>query len=380
MSLVCIDFETNGLNIASKTFKILSTAFYYENGNTYFTESFEDACTVIKTILSDPKNKILVYNISFEGPILLKFGLVKDFNQLVDVWRLSNYVNNTTKDRKTSLNASVSLFFKVADYKKPFFDKMIELGLAKTDKEAHTKIAMLPKEDLEAYNIADVKWTYELYKYAVDKLKEWDYLTYCREDYKNYSAESLMYAKAYLRGVKIDRELALKNVEELDSVNKKLTDEVLTDEKVLEFEKRMNADIEITPNDIRKFYKEVKGEKVSVKKDEISKMITEELTSWVLEKKWKRFNFNSSKQKIEFFIEFLGNDVASTTPKGAPKVSKNVIKEYGGIGITIAKINDTEKQVKELQKLIDLSIEDGLLHPTLRSGSTISGRSSSKIS
>ena len=376
--LLSCDFETNGIQITSNTFRIISVALSYENGEDLFFKNTDQAFDIVKKFLdTDPKNKLLVYNISFEGAIFLKYGIVKDFSRLIDVWRIANYCNNEVNNRKTSLNASVQLLLGVPDFKKPFFDKMIELGYAKDDKEAHKKIAMLPDELLKEYNCLDTKYTLDLYKECIKLLTKWEYLDTARRDYINYSAEAFLYAVSYLRGLNIDKDLASKNIEELKSEIPEFERAVKENPDVLKYEALLNKDLKITDADVRKVFKK-RGESVTIKKGTGESLLTEEERKEVLAGKWVYFNPNSSKQKVELFIDMLGYPILNVTEGGAPSISKNVLRDYGELGKALQEILKREKEVAEIEKLLELSKEDGLIHLTLRSGATISGRSSSK--
>jgi len=376
--LLSCDFETNGIQITSNTFRIISVALSYENGEDLFFKNIDQAFDIVKKFLdTDPKNKLLVYNISFEGAIFLKYGIVKDFSRLIDVWRIANYCNNEVNNRKTSLNASVQLLLGVPDFKKPFFDKMIELGYAKDDKEAHKKIAMLPDELLKEYNCLDTKYTLDLYKECIKLLTKWEYLDTARRDYINYSAEAFLYAVSYLRGLNIDKDLASKNIEELKSEIPEFERAVKENPDVLKYEALLNKDLKITDADVRKVFKK-RGESVTIKKGTGESLLTEEERKEVLAGKWVYFNPNSSKQKVELFIDMLGYPILNVTEGGAPSISKNVLRDYGELGKALQEILKREKEVAEIEKLLELSKEDGLIHLTLRSGATISGRSSSK--
>ena len=377
--ILSLDVESNGLIITSNTFHIISIALTYEDYTDAFYKDVDEAFDIVKKFLDDPKNKLLVYNISFEGPILLKYGVIKDFSQLIDVWRLSNYVNNVTENRKTSLNASVELLLGVPDFKKPFFEKMIELGYAKDDREAHARIALLPDDLLKEYNCLDTKYTLMLYHKCIELLTSWGYLGTARKDYVNYSNEAFLYAKSYLRGIFIDRGLAKSNIDKLKEEISALNEVIKVHPDVLRYEQILNKDISISDSDARKVLK-AKGEKVVVKKGTGASLLTEEEKEEVIKSKWQYFNPNSSKQKTELFIDMLKMPVLNVTESGAPSVTKNVLRDYGELGGLLNKVLGKEKEMTEIEKVLELSEEDGRLHITLRSGSTISGRSSSKVS
>jgi len=378
--LLSCDLETNGLDVISSTFKIISIALSYENGDDLFFKNSDQAFDVVKKFLdADPKNKLLVYNISFEGAIFLKYGIVRDFSRLIDVWRIANYCNNEVNNRKTSLNASVQLLLGVPDFKKPFFDKMIELGYAKDDKEAHKKIAMLPDELLKEYNCLDTKYTLDLYKECINLLTKWEYLDTARRDYINYSAEAFLYAVSYLRGLNIDKDLAKSNTDKLKEEVSTLNEVIKVHPDVLRYEQILNKDISISDSDVRKVLK-AKGEKAVVKKGTGASLLTEEEKDEVIGGKWQYFNPNSSKQKTELFIDLLEMPILNVTESGAPSVTKHVLRDYGPLGVLLNEVLGKEKEGTEIEKLLELSKEDGLIHLTLRSGSTISGRSSSKTS
>jgi DNA polymerase I-like protein with 3'-5' exonuclease and polymerase domains len=240
---------------------------------------------------------------------------VRDFSQIVDVWRLVNYVNNDSEDRKTSLNASVQKFLGIEDFKEPFFKKMIELGFAKDSKDAHRKIAMLPDDLLKEYNILDVVYTMRLYHYCIDKLKAWGYLDYARDDYKLYSVESLLYSKSYLRGIEIDRALCFSNLTELNLERDALITEVYEHDDIIAYEKVINRDVCLTDADARKWLK-ANGIVAPIKKGTGVALLSEEVAEDLLEAKKSRFNLRSSKQLRELFIETLKFPILKLTDGG----------------------------------------------------------------
>jgi hypothetical protein len=92
------------------------------------------------------------------------------------------------------------------------------------------------------------------------------------------------------------------------------------------------------------------------------------------------FNFNSCLHKKLLFIDILGYPVIRYTDGGKPEISKVTLPEYGEIGGKLLKMLKMQKELKQLEVIEAMSEEDGRLHPSLRSSTTVSSRSSSTMS
>jgi hypothetical protein len=274
--------------------------------------------------------------------------------------------------RKTSLPSAVEHLYGVENYKRPFLDKIIEMGLADNDKKAHSHIAELPPELLEEYNILDVLWTYKVYEECIARLSKWG--VDWEPDHAGYMNECKLFGDAFKRGIRVDRELLLGNIE-------KLKERIIAKEKeirelpcIAEAESRLNGSVVVTAPTVRKW----KVENGIAPEVSLSQERMEQVTAYAKAKKWRPFNFNSSTQKRLLFLDILKMPIIKPTAAGCPCMDKAVMKEYGDVGKMFSTYQNLSKQLDECIKIEYHSKLDGYMHCPLRSGSTVSGRSSSR--
>ena len=372
---IVVDFETlyngYGLEIWSKNFTIVSASFLVE-GTCMFTTDFQEIQETLNSYYAEGYT-FLVYNMGFDCTIMKYiFGLKDIFKRSIDVWRLFNYCCLTVDDkhagkklRKTDLAAAKVYLYGGEDYKKPFLTKVIDMGLAKTEKEAHAHIASLPPEMLEEYNNADVVNTRQVYMKCKELLEGWQ--TKWEFDHMAYASEVEAYSDSFIRGIKIDRDLAQKNVEVLQAKLEDITETILKAKEIGKVEEMSNG---IPQMSLKQLTKESKLSGIPVTE-------TEALKELKRQRLWVKFNFNSVLHKRALFIGVMRLPIKKLTPKGEAKVDKKVLKTYGELGKQFVKRADFVKQIEELKKLIELSAEDGRWHMHLSSGRTVSGRSSS---
>ena len=185
-----------------------------------------------------------------------------------------------------------------------------------------------------------------------------------------------MYAKSYLTGICVNQKQAQKDLESMDIRIKEIDKLVENHEHVIKFEELLNKDFTIKDSSVRKLFKE-RGISQTIKKGTGASLISEDDKKLIFERERIRFNAGSTKNLRELFIDMLGMPVLSVTDSGLPQVSRKNLKEYGELGLLLAERSQLMKDEKEVEKLLDGSKEDGRIHPFLRSGSTISGRTSS---
>jgi hypothetical protein len=386
-----VDLETDntqghGLSYFRKDYKVISASVQVVDGAGESPPIFYTDMEVLKNDLnwaSDSDYTFLVYNAGFDcGVMKHHLGIRNAFNA-IDVWRLFNYTCLTVTDkfakagddkRDTKLNGAVKYLFGVKDYKAEFLDYFIEKGLAKNHKDAHAMVAQLPPDLLERYNNADTEWTWKVYKECVRRLESWgiDW----RLDHWGYIWEAELYSDAFVRGITIDRDVLSASVATLTKEIKAERKALMDVPEVIEAEKRCNQiNVKLTKPLIRK-WKDAHGLDKSYV---IGEAETEAVIEWRRKQLWKPFNFRSGKQKQVLFLEVMALPIEKLTKKGNPEISKKTLGAYGKTGKQLLSMLLKMKELDECLALLELSEYDGKLHASLRSGSTVSGRSSSKV-
>ena len=388
LNLYCvIDFETVqdkrnlGLSVYHPDFQVSSAAFRLSNGKEYFTQDYEDIKTCLDYFHTHGYT-FVVFNMGFDCNIMRHlFGISDAFERSIDAWRLFSYVNMNVNDkhskkgdpRDTSLPGAVKYLFKVADFKAEHLQYFLDLGLARNMKEAHAMVGSLPEERLKAYNLADVYWTEKVYLECLRRLNEWE--VPWEYDYNAYVSEASLYAKAFCRGITVDLPQLQQSIEQLTTEVAEVEVVLRQEPKIIEAEGLLNkVPTKITKPMIKK-WKAAMGYDSSYMLDEGD---GDRVLEWQRQLKWKPFNFRSSAQKSFLFIDLMGLPVERLTKGGKPEISKKTLHAYGKLGKTLLKMLLKMKELDECQRIYALSKDDGFLHPQMRSGTTVSGRSSSK--
>lgn len=86
------------------------------------------------------------------------------------------------------------------------------------------------------------------------------------------------------------------------------------------------------------------------------------------------FNIGSGKQLQELLYDYLQYPVNEYTDSGEPAVSGNALLQMGDIGLALDKINEVAKELTYVRKALEVSAEDGLVHPQFRVPGTLTGR------
>jgi DNA polymerase I-like protein with 3'-5' exonuclease and polymerase domains len=383
-----VDFETVqdkrnlGLSVYHRDFRVSSAAFRTFGGKEHFTRDYADIKNCLEYFATHGY-AFVVYNMGFDCNIMRHvYGIADAFEISVDAWRLFSYcnmlVNNkyakNKKERDTSLSGAVKYLFKVDDYKAEHLQYFIDQGLAKNMKEAHAMVGSLPEEKLKVYNIADVYWTEKVYLECLRRLNEWE--IQWEYDYKAYAHEASLYAKSFCAGITVDLEQLKASIAQLTEEISVAEVEVRNDPKIIEAELLLNKPKgKLTKPLVRK-WKKAMGYELSYI---LSEAEGEAVLEWKRQLDWTPFNFRSSKQKTFLFIDLLGLPIERLTKGGKPEISKKTLHAYGPLGTKLLKLLLKMKELDECQRIYDLSKDDGFLHPMLRSGTTVSGRSSSKM-
>ena len=105
-----------------------------------------------------------------------------------------------------------------------------------------------------------------------------------------------------------------------------------------------------------------------------------EAEEWNRGRKWVAFNPASNKHKQKLFLDILHMPVVKLTTGTVPQpqMNKAVMKAYGPVGKLFITLQNLTKQLEELEKIELLSRVDGRVHFPMKSGGTVTSRSSSK--
>jgi DNA polymerase I-like protein with 3'-5' exonuclease and polymerase domains len=104
----------------------------------------------------------------------------------------------------------------------------------------------------------------------------------------------------------------------------------------LGLEKAHNRLLLVKESAKKRFFKELKNEIASIEEDWADRRIADYKRQYNKDwyrnnpSEWKRFNLNSDKDKRELFYSKLGNTIEVHTDNGAPSVSGDAVKRFGG--------------------------------------------------
>jgi hypothetical protein len=362
--LLVFDLEADyhyGLEPWSVNYKLTAAGFIkYENGNKTGELFSTDFSQIRETIqkANDADFVFVVYNASYEYSVVLaQFGI--RLKNVIDVMRLHQHATKRFgKERSLSLGKAVEEHFLTINYKEKYFKYLINKGIAKNEKEAHGKVSELPEVLLQAYNMEDVFFTADLLFTLVDKLDfegyKWQF------DQVFYISDVKRNCEAFIRGVKIDRELAYKGLQEHKEKQEEYYNTFFKKyaEVINKTEMEINRITDIADFEKRKA-KAKNPEKLEFKVRAI-----------------KSFNLNSGKHKSKL-VDILGLECRIFTEKGAYSFNKNHLHQWGELGEDLLRLSKLRKPIEELEKVIAMSSEDGRLHSLVKSGLTSTGRSTS---
>lgn len=341
---VIIDVEADhnhGLDPWHPEFKLLSLASVVVNkyegtrSDYYFTDK-EEIIAHLSPLIEDGY-VIAVYNASYEHPVILS-QLNIDINKkdlLVDVMRMYQYsTKRTGQERSLKLESAFEEFFDIADYKSEYTTYLVQNNVARNPKEAHKKVGMLPPDMLGKYNLKDVYVTEEVMYACMGYLGsigyDWDM------DHNVYIHDVCRNTRSYLRGLKMNFEKALQNLQKIKDKQDKIKEEIF----------------ETYKDGIDLFMK-------------------------TYPKKVTSFNIGSTTQLAFFCTDILGLKCEYFTEKGKPSFAKGFLGQWGEFGLLVKEHNKLNGPYRELKKTISLASITGRLHSQVKAGLTSTGRSKS---
>lgn len=365
--LCVVDVEANfdyGLQYYHEKYKLESMAFYIvrdqEVVDTLYTEDMEEAGGILLQA-QEQGYMFLVWNLTYEyGVFLTQFGI--DIKESVIDAMLVYKDATERKSRYSKKPWGLSLanaaweMCDVKDYKNKHLQPLIDNGVAKNMKDAHAHVAELPSELLEAYNLDDVKYTWEVFYKSCERLQhvgyDWTRL------HPLYVADCVRNVNAFIRGIKIDRDMLYKGYKSLERQQQELSDQFM-----LKYEEAINTACEKI-----KSYKEDKSyydRKAKAKNPDKIKFIPVEPIV---------FNINSTDHKA-YLADALGLEARFFTDAGSPSFNRKHLHQWGELGKDLEKFSKISRPIMECEKVLALSEDTGRLHTLVRPAMTITGRS-----
>ncbi len=374
--LVALDFETclasgeASPDFYRPDFRIASTAVTWESGS-LFLEG-EDTARELLTYLQNNNVQVVVHNLSFEyGVVLNRFPEISinwhaDTARLSQLWDSGGDRSEESDDddedappRKS--NSGLGLEVCAArvlppeyhDHKKPYHDLLItEFKVKKS--EVGSSLHLLPKPELEKYNIRDTEVTYALYTTLNDRFEKIGYNWSL--DHDIYRMSCMLVSRSRTAGVLVDQSISREHL-------KNLNDEYLKMEA--DFRERFLTQIQEIENETLEatlaLLKTDKGrEKARIR-------LQEQPEKW-------QFNINSVAQKQRLFCDKLGIKAKVFTEKGGPSFKKSALGQWGDGGQMLKKRGSLKIATKQCETLLEKSSLDGRWHIDLMAAGTNTGR------
>lgn len=362
------DFEANedwGLHIWHPQYTLTSCEFLFVDGDKrrfIFSTDIAEIKKLLKFAIKDGYI-LIVYNYSYEYAVLSHVLKIEPpHNQVLDALRLYGLATKRAgKAAKRSLIAAVEEFFKVKDFKDEFHQKVIELGLAKNKAEAKGAVGNLPPDILEEYNKADVEWTEKVFLESYDRLIGFG--VDISFDSNFYNRKVIRNVKAWLHGVKVDREEAAANLASLkeeydgyiEQFKEKYALEIAEAVRLIK-ESKLEKDYQARYNKAKN--------KDKIKRKEDVKF---------------EFNLGSTDQLTVLFLDVFKLRAKVFTKGGAPSFGRKFMGQWGEHGELISKWKSLVKPISELESVLEQSEVDGRVHFYINPYGTVTGRGSSSF-
>jgi len=360
------DFEAAsewGLEIWHPEYKLVSCDFLLvdgENRKFKFTKDLEVMRKCFKAAIANDFH-FVCHNYAYEYSVLKKlFGITLSPERVIDTMRLHSYATKRCgAQAKRSLVSAVEEYFEVADYKDEYHQALIDAGVAKNKREAKGKVGELPEDLLERYNRADIDYTEKVLIHCIDDINsngldiEQDLYLYNRKVMRNMDA--------WLRGVRVDREAAERNLESL----KEEHSGHITGFHTLYAEEIRRAEELIEQANLERDYQ---SRRKKAKHPENIKR---------KESKPHTFNLGSMDDLAVLFVDVFGLKPKIFTAGGAPSFKKDFLAQWGDKADLMLKWKKLVKPISELKAILEHSSVDGRVHFYISPFGTVTGRGSS---
>lgn len=346
MEKFCVlDLETTGLNFYEEDFRIKSVALVWNDGTAEFIVGEKEVGDRLSELGQTP---ILVYNLSFElGCVRCRYPNLS-LNFTTDVARLVQLFDGGGDGplQGVSLKKSIRRILSIEDdYTESIYSWIRHNipGVRRGKEGAY--LSQAPYDLLKAYNIADSKYTLDLYNFIVTQFKEEGYDWSL--DNEIYMSTVDLVVQSKIAGVYVDRETLTKNIEVMRA-------EVLT------------TDI--------KFREDFAGEILHVQQALLAKKNAK------LKKKQHtelpEFNIGSKTQLKMLFVDLMGIDIGFKTLTGNPSFKSSHLGLYGPGGVLLAKRGKKLLILNQALALLELSEKDNRWHVSLKLTNVRTGRAS----
>lgn len=340
---VVLDLETSGLNFYESDFEIKSAALVWNDGTAEFIVGEKEVGERLAQLGQTP---ILVYNLSFElGCILCRYPELS-LNFTVDVARLTQLWDGGGDGplQGLSLKRCVRRILNIEDDYTESIYSWIRHNIpgVRRGKEG-VYLSQTPYELLKEYNIADSKYTLQLYQHITDAFKEQNYDWTI--DHDLYKSTVNLVVSGKIQGIHIDREQLQTNL-------------ILMQKEVDEADQKFHTDFE---NEIT----QVRQQLLAKKNAKLKKKQHTELPP---------FNVGSKTQLKMLFVDLMGIDIGFRTASGNPSFKSIHLPLYGSGGELLAKRGKKLLVVNQATAMLNMSEKTGRWHPSLKLTNVRTGR------
>ena len=356
MAVIALDFETNGLDYYSPTFRVDSVAIALRKDDGSIGTVFGNGAEEVRAILervSKAGHKIVVHNAEFEWGIFkccypdLDLKPYCDTMRLVQQWGATGDPHHRTYEfegygLKKSLKRCQGMLDEFDNWEEPAFEYLRENHGAKPGKEREM-LDLLPPELFKEYNVGDAIATLVLQEYLTSAFEDegfdWEY------DHGLYLFITEQMIHSRIRGIDLDRGRLERYLIELD-------------EEVAEIDKKFQETFVEEIAQVRQ--KLLEKEQAKYKK----KIVTE----------LPEFNVGSNTQLEMLFCDVLGMQAKHFTPKNGPSFSSKHLKQWGEGGEILSNRKKRLIVKNQVLALLENSEGEGKIHPSFQVAGTVTGR------
>lgn len=340
---IVLDFETSGLNYWEPDFQVTSCSLVWNDGTTEFIMGQDRVGGRLAELRDTP---IFVYNLAFEQGVCrcVYPNITPNFS--VDIARLCQLFDSGGDGplQGFSLKKCVRRILGKDDNYADEIHSWLRANIpgVKRGKEG-AYLSQAPIDILERYNIADSKYTLELYEFITKKFEKEGYDW--KIDHELYFSSVALVVDAKIRGVIVERDKLANNLE-------------IMQKEVSDLDTRFRTDFDNEIQTVRQQLLDKKNAKLKKKKH------TE----------LPEFNIGSKTQLRMLFVDLLGIDIGFKTKTGNPSFKSVHLGLYGSGGELLSKRGKKLLIVNQALALLELSKKDGRWHQSLKLANVRTGR------
>lgn len=216
----------------------------------------------------------------------------------------------------------------------------------------------LPDDILERYNVGDTEATLRLYEFVTEEFRRISYDWSL--DHSLYKSTADFVVGAKIRGVRVNRKLAITNRDKVEIEIRDIEQAFLT---------RYASQIaEVESDRLVKWLEKVKTEKGKAKR--LAKFQAAEPKAV----KEVKFNPGSNAQLQYMFMRKMGMVPKFFTKKGAPSLKSSLLSQWGEPGLMLQKRRKRLIILKQISSLIEVSAYNSRWYLDLKVAQTATGR------